>query len=1399
MLGSANSQTLVKNGYSITTRPSVVAEWNHNLVNTPRICGSLTAAPSADTFISLTTNGITGVSSYRKALDSRVLSFAKEISFSEALTNSYSSDYISFPVVSSKAYKITFFAKSSSASTETLLIRFREMQSSTVLDSASSKAFNIDNIDYTKHEHFIKAKNSNANTIIMNLAVDVAGTVNISDFSVVEVTNSEYQSSHLFNIKDTFSGFRPGEEIVETADTNTPLSDIVYQYRYGNDNTINPSSDGKIYAPQYQRFSYYCQTYDNSQTNGVFAVYDKEIAVNKLVIKMLNGNSTQQNNDYNNSILSYKVYVYSGATPTWSEITGTLGDFSKNGYLKLYYNGTSWSATESSSTITPSGTSLTNNVLIKGIAVTVTSFGYHNGTSATAYAGPTSFVTKSAKITNVTASSGTVTYTAANTFTAGDVISISGVVTTQGTDAYNLKNVVVATATTTNFTVTNAATGTYSSGGMAVKPTKYDSTVRYLEVSPRLQIDLSDKVIGFSRSAELESGDLPIATGLSTSNSAELSLENISIPVNDTTAFSIFSDTSGRSPFSKYDLLKKDTKIKIKYSMIDNANNTTTDSSIPFFTGYVEEWSLSDRVASITMFDIGKYLQTKKSEDIMLINSKSTNLKVSNIIETLLQQNGFSDYGTIPSSLDQVIPNYYIDNQKTVWDSLQELMLPYAYFGYIDEEGKLQISSYSDKNSVSPVFKFTDTPISGYLSNIIEFSPNKKEKPSEIIVRYSTISSKFNTDTAKDNVDRLKFSRTRVKDFWEYGKDEYLGYSRLAKTLEADAIEMELDTSNWNSGTFGWAQYSGYAVIGTEIIKYNGMEIKYTLNNGTQGVAIVRSEEEFVNLQYEIYGSQEINLNRTTTFTYTGKLVNLERGMFGTKARKHVVFNSKAVGANGSLSSLTNLYSSPSPIIKVQTIPDRSTSFTPTDIATLTTKYINPFTDKKTGEKYFQVFSPTNGQTRLWWSGADNAAFDTYGFMFKMPIQNESAVASKEKVGMFVKYSADGTGVFLEITPKSNASRSAGVRLYMIHDNGGTLKRTEIASSSYRLASPDMSRFSTYKKNKDGSWKLDSNGNREIATQPKVWDFSEQVAMKFNGANLTVTINGKQLVWKNVNNPNGTTAIKVPTSIQGTGIGVYAGQYSTINLHTIYATSSTQKPFLVTPEISRVDLSKVVTDGYMDDIVPFYVTASPAVFGMTIINDELQSGPGFGYQVLKTVGAYEIGTAATTSLFKIRESQSVVSGIDATPFKIRFAYLNIGPQILPLKANSESFSALKATFYGLSKSDEIVFSKKINSQSINPNSNAIEIQSDWIQTEENAKIVAQRIEKGITNSLDTYTIQTFGNPLISIGDIVNLYYNQGGFNATGDSNPDKKYIVVSTDNQFDGGFSTTVKLRAINS
>ena len=78
--------------------------------------------------------------------------------------------------------------------------------------------------------------------------------------------------------------------------------------------------------------------------------------------------------------------------------------------------------------------------------------------------GPGTTTNVTATVTAASASSGTITYTATNTYTVGQTVSITGL----STSAFNLTSVTIASRSSSQFTVTSAATGTAVTGASGV-------------------------------------------------------------------------------------------------------------------------------------------------------------------------------------------------------------------------------------------------------------------------------------------------------------------------------------------------------------------------------------------------------------------------------------------------------------------------------------------------------------------------------------------------------------------------------------------------------------------------------------------------------------------------------------------------------------------------------------------------------------------------------------------------------------------------------------------------------------------------------------------------------------------------------------------------------------------
>lgn len=83
-----------------------------------------------------------------------------------------------------------------------------------------------------------------------------------------------------------------------------------------------------------------------------------------------------------------------------------------------------------------------------------------------------------AVLTNVSGNGTTVTYTCANAFVVGQIVSIDGVIP----NVYNLQSKTIASVLPTSFTVTNSATGTYISGGIATVPMNLTGYTARLQV-----------------------------------------------------------------------------------------------------------------------------------------------------------------------------------------------------------------------------------------------------------------------------------------------------------------------------------------------------------------------------------------------------------------------------------------------------------------------------------------------------------------------------------------------------------------------------------------------------------------------------------------------------------------------------------------------------------------------------------------------------------------------------------------------------------------------------------------------------------------------------------------------------------------------------------------------------
>jgi len=81
--------------------------------------------------------------------------------------------------------------------------------------------------------------------------------------------------------------------------------------------------------------------------------------------------------------------------------------------------------------------------------------------------------------------------------------------------------------------------------------------------------------------------------------------------------------------------------------------------------------------------------------------------------------------------------------------------------------------------------------------------------------------------------------------------------------------------------------------------------------------------------------------------------------------------------------------------------------------------------------------------------------------------------------------------------------------------------------------------------------------------------------------------------------------------------------------------------------------------------------------------------------------------------------------------------------------------------------------------------------STWIQSEADAKSLAEWIKTKVMNKGRVVNMSVFGNPLISIGDIVSISNSYQGFDGT------EKLIITNVSQRFDQGLETEVTCRTL--
>lgn len=962
--------------------------------------------------------------------------------------------------------------------------------------------------------------------------------------------------------------------------------------------------------------------------------------------------------------------------------------------------------------------------------------------------------------------------------------------------------------------------------------------MQLIEISPRIEIDLTPYVINFNINKSLDGKDtyLPI----SSINSDDASIVLSGIPIGTISSpIALFSSQSNKSNTILSGMYRKNIKFYINYSLDNYFNNTTKtlvtpDTWIPGGIFYSDTWDESDvNEVTIQAYDTGRYLQSTQVSDYV------SNLKtVIDVISNMLDLSGYTDYDY--NSLYDVCNNrsipidlafFYVNSKDTtIIDALNQIFLPYQIGAYIDEYGVMKFLSLTDVVGASQVDLSLDD------SNIVDngYSVTNKSKPGKISLRYQSpkIKQSLSMQNLSIDANSPSFIYTTSNDIvWSQQSSDSVGMNYLNQSMNETQNYFMLDkndaldifhTYNLNN--------SGYAFIENEIVSFLYKEYTFEDQSNNAATVYVKNDIELsgeidrFNKKYTVglrtsNGTQKFEYN--TTIEPTGKIANIQRGMFGTKVSPHTVLTSSNVSS------------------KNITCKNLSSSYNVSGNGTFSAATYNQFTPttQSTGKV---IFYPTNERSIVA-TDDGNEAYRTYSTKFNFKNGTE-----KVSGGLFFNMDSDETdanGAYFVELVRYNTQKQDGtwnsppiykyaMVFYHVSGNNANIiaysdvtatvnsiinnfekvlvktgtgnDATYAATTDFRYASFNL-RVSTYKSTgNDGEQPSVTNllcvflNNNEIGGW-RVFSSNSWVPIDLN----SITSLPKKVHFDNNIVPGSIFGSFISTNpIAITGI-VYPSQSGTDagGIREIYAT---YKP-LIERSVNYYFQDREFLNGMIQNQNVFSRSKSymmqtkPEVVGINTYDVQYTTPAAVSVDVwpieylLKYIPGTEVVDQQYMQEKEVDEYSLSYSTVLNTGFRAKFAIANNSSHMVFLKKDPtellQGTSVLNLwTQEIIASSDPEILEKVIDPANM---SEVVQLDSNWIQSKESANKLINAMARGVEIFSQDVSLDIFGNPLVQVGDIIQLTYSLGGLNQ-------QKYMVHSVSQNFDNGLSTQIVLNVID-
>ena len=860
-----------------------------------------------------------------------------------------------------------------------------------------------------------------------------------------------------------------------------------------------------------------------------------------------------------------------------------------------------------------------------------------------------------------------------------------------------------------------------------------------IEISARYVKDISDHVVSFS--TQKRASDL--SSGLT--------------PVGNVTANSLnatlfFEDRSGISYDKTFSFDKTKTYFYNNVLLKPHYNIKKTDGTIEkikqgYF--YADSWTIDEfGQVDLQALDQALILQKIIAPDILIKDAPSPA-----IIKRLLDGIGFTSYNfnLSPDGQDKsaITPYYwYTDDTKTVWECIQDLCKDTQMVATFDEDNILQFYTrewiYNKNKTKSFTFRYDPLVVGGATSeeaNIISMS--KEDLPS---------------------VEGVKiFYRPQMSSSYNAGAD--LLWQSPVYSLGAGALVKDLDASAL-AGSSLWINLittldgldlrslnkNGFLVLNDEVIEYDAIKYIYTDLSGSPQSQWIESDIDLQKYQA---------LGQVNSFKPTGEYRIKTRGAFGTPVSSHKIdiAGYKADFEVRMLNAETQTTGTPA-------IDNSKISITSSDSAGTNIPRSMLTVSQPGTVSLNKNYTVATIDGKFIDSSTKNFCVGT-SFYFPLIKDSAGRLTGADQVigGLALCVSDNGaTGYYIEVKTEQNTATGK------LTDKNITLWRFKKGAKPYQVAITDSQKGDT-------TTVTGVSGGQLYNLDVKVnYDTTRRTfKINFNNTTIVATDNGANYV--------------LPITEK---IGLFS-QKGSISYDYLYSNAISESQFASTstynPYSGMLGSQSYLSQSFGD----FVLTKGSKVSAPTFFK--------------------EFGPVA-------RELKHISAKYAQRPGQPRFAQITLNPFVTLIGSSVNSFG-LEAyvlnnagTFVpladGQTRSFQVVGDQIVATdpfEYIDPDLaklkdiEIIGFDSTWIQKETEAKALSDWMKNQWSRQQLAVDIQCFPNPLLQVGDLVEISYPSNSLYCSDDVIPSGKlsgkYVVLDIGQSWNGGLSTSVKCRSI--